>query len=109
MPLSTFLLINTHEIYTKTSLVHRFVVLTKILHKNHLTPGTSPVDRHSLNTVNRRHSPSVARYLTPDIDRFFSLTSIDIEPRDMFATLSLVHDERGDLHDQEGHLRNTTG
>ncbi|WZZ78326.1 hypothetical protein YC2023_098898 [Brassica napus] len=31
---------------------------------------------------------------------------IDTEPRDMVATLILVRDERGDLHDQEGHLRN---
>ncbi|KAF3553673.1 hypothetical protein F2Q69_00013629 [Brassica cretica] len=30
------------------------------------------------------------------------LTSIDTEPRDMVATLILVRDERGDLHDQEG-------
>ncbi|KAF2573713.1 hypothetical protein F2Q70_00004250 [Brassica cretica] len=27
----------------------------------------------------------------------------------MVATLILVHDERGDLHDQEGHLRNAVG
>ena len=27
----------------------------------------------------------------------------------MVATLILVRDERGDLHDQEGHLRNATG
>ncbi|KAF3582936.1 hypothetical protein DY000_02029547 [Brassica cretica] len=33
---------------------------------------------------------------------------IDTEPRDMVATLILVHDEKGDLHDQEGHLRNVT-
>ena len=37
MPLSTFLLINTHEMNRKTSLVHRSVVLTKILQKNPLT------------------------------------------------------------------------
>ncbi|KAL0678014.1 hypothetical protein Bca4012_005995 [Brassica carinata] len=33
-------------------------------------------------------------------------TSINTEPRDMVATLILVRDENGDLHDQEGHLRN---
>ncbi|KAF2539682.1 hypothetical protein F2Q70_00004284 [Brassica cretica] len=32
--------------------------------------------------------------------------SIDTEPRHMVATLILVRDEKGDLHDQEGHLRN---
>ncbi|KAF3597249.1 hypothetical protein DY000_02022496 [Brassica cretica] len=38
-----------------------------------------------------------------------SQTSIDNEPRDMVATLILVRDERGDLHDQGGHLRNAAG
>ncbi|KAF3511177.1 hypothetical protein F2Q69_00008798 [Brassica cretica] len=33
-------------------------------------------------------------------------TSTDTEPRDMVATLILVRDDRGNLHDQEGHLRN---
>ncbi|KAF2532789.1 hypothetical protein F2Q70_00029373 [Brassica cretica] len=33
-------------------------------------------------------------------------TSIDTEPRDMVTTLILVRDERGDVYDQEGHLRN---
>ncbi|KAF3493304.1 hypothetical protein DY000_02052901 [Brassica cretica] len=36
-------------------------------------------------------------------------TSIDTEPRAMVATLILVRDERGDLYDKEGHLRNATG
>ncbi|KAF2547117.1 hypothetical protein F2Q70_00020977 [Brassica cretica] len=36
-------------------------------------------------------------------------TSIDTEPRDMVATLILVRDEKGDLHDHEGHLRNAPG
>ena len=36
-------------------------------------------------------------------------TSIDTRPRDMVATLILVPDENGDLHDQEGHLRNAAG
>ncbi|KAF3585044.1 hypothetical protein F2Q69_00030313 [Brassica cretica] len=36
-------------------------------------------------------------------------TSIDTEPRDMVATLILVRDEKGDLHDKEGHLRNAAG
>ncbi|KAF3564449.1 hypothetical protein DY000_02016235 [Brassica cretica] len=35
--------------------------------------------------------------------------SIDTEPRHMVATLILVRDEKGDLHDQEGHLRNAAG
>ncbi|KAF3509306.1 hypothetical protein F2Q69_00005995 [Brassica cretica] len=35
--------------------------------------------------------------------------SINTEPRDMVATLILVRDENGDLHDQDGHLRNAEG
>ncbi|KAF2555481.1 hypothetical protein F2Q68_00016475 [Brassica cretica] len=38
-----------------------------------------------------------------------SWTSIDIEPRAMVAPLILVRDNNGELHDQEGHLRNATG
>ncbi|KAF2590177.1 hypothetical protein F2Q70_00038646 [Brassica cretica] len=37
-----------------------------------------------------------------------SRTSIDDKPRNMVATLVLVRDENGDLHDQENHLRNAT-
>ncbi|WZZ64875.1 hypothetical protein YC2023_076245 [Brassica napus] len=33
-------------------------------------------------------------------------TSIDTKPQDMVATLILVRDDNGDLHDQEGHQRN---
>ncbi|KAF3515344.1 hypothetical protein F2Q69_00006673 [Brassica cretica] len=33
-------------------------------------------------------------------------TSIDTKPRDMVATLILVRDDKGDMHDHEGHLRN---
>ena len=36
-------------------------------------------------------------------------TLIDICSRDMVETLFLVRDENGDLHDQEGHLRNAPG
>ncbi|KAF3542375.1 hypothetical protein DY000_02008271 [Brassica cretica] len=38
-----------------------------------------------------------------------SQTSIDTELRDMVATLILVRDNNGDLHDQEGLLRNAAG
>ncbi|KAF3527632.1 hypothetical protein DY000_02039562 [Brassica cretica] len=33
-------------------------------------------------------------------------TSIDTKTRDMVATLILVREEKGDIRDQEGHLRN---
>ncbi|KAF3549912.1 hypothetical protein DY000_02007656 [Brassica cretica] len=35
-----------------------------------------------------------------------SRISIDTDPRDMVVPLILVRDNNGDLHDQEGHLRN---
>ncbi|KAF3510749.1 hypothetical protein F2Q69_00006921 [Brassica cretica] len=38
-----------------------------------------------------------------------SRISIDTDPRDMVAPLILVRDNNGDLHDQEGHLRNAAG
>ncbi|KAF2557345.1 hypothetical protein F2Q68_00016152 [Brassica cretica] len=38
-----------------------------------------------------------------------SQTPIDTEPRDMVATLILVRDDNGDLHDQDGLLRNAAG
>ncbi|KAF3525903.1 hypothetical protein F2Q69_00047421 [Brassica cretica] len=36
-------------------------------------------------------------------------TLVDTKPRDMVATLILVRDEKGDMHDQEGHLHNAAG
>ncbi|KAF3567048.1 hypothetical protein DY000_02016126 [Brassica cretica] len=36
-------------------------------------------------------------------------TSIDTQPRDMVATLILVRDDNGDLHDQKVHLHNAAG
>ncbi|KAF2587358.1 hypothetical protein F2Q70_00035798 [Brassica cretica] len=62
-----------------------------------VNPDTDSVDRHSPTTVDRSYS-SVNRYLPSDIDRYFI-------PK-MVATLVLVRDENGDLHDHEGHLRN---
>ncbi|KAF3588734.1 hypothetical protein F2Q69_00030705 [Brassica cretica] len=80
-------------------------------------PDTSLVDRESLTTIDRRHSSSIDRHLPSDVDRHFHPTSIDTsvrtwidtEPRDMVASLILLRDEKGDLHDQEGHLRNAAG
>ncbi|KAF2587185.1 hypothetical protein F2Q70_00035924 [Brassica cretica] len=54
------------------------------------------------------HLPSTDIFHPTSIDTSVR-TSIDTEPRDMVATLILVRDERGDLHDQEGHLRNAAG
>ncbi|KAF3535955.1 hypothetical protein F2Q69_00021806 [Brassica cretica] len=69
-------------------------------------PDTSLVDRHS-------PPPSTEDTLLSSTDIFHPTsidtsvrTSIDTQPGDMVATLILVRDERGDLQDQEGHMRN---
>ena len=54
------------------------------------------------------HLPSTDIIHPTSIDTL-SQTSIDTEPRDMVATLILVRDDNGDLHDQDGHLRNAVG
>ncbi|KAF2615180.1 hypothetical protein F2Q70_00012931 [Brassica cretica] len=54
------------------------------------------------------HLPSTDIFHPTSIDTTI-LTSIDTEPRDMVTTLILVRDDRGSLHDQEGHLRNAAG
>ncbi|KAF3528243.1 hypothetical protein DY000_02039666 [Brassica cretica] len=51
------------------------------------------------------HLPSTDIFHPTSIDTSVR-RSIDTEPRDMVATLTLVRDDRGNLHDQEGHLRN---
>ncbi|KAF3568146.1 hypothetical protein DY000_02015495 [Brassica cretica] len=56
-------------------------------------------------STDTRSPPSTEDTHLPSTD-IIHLTSIDTEPRDMVATLILVRDERGDLHDQEGPLRN---
>ncbi|KAF3590820.1 hypothetical protein DY000_02022737 [Brassica cretica] len=70
-----------------------------------LVPST---DTHSPPSTEDTHLPSTDIFHPTSIDTSVR-TSIDTEPRDMFATLILVRDERGDLHDQEGHLRNPAG
>ncbi|KAF3579142.1 hypothetical protein DY000_02031474 [Brassica cretica] len=54
------------------------------------------------------HLPSTDIVHPTSIDTPFQ-TLIDTEPRDMVATFILVRDDNGDLHDQEGHLRNAAG
>ncbi|KAF3540639.1 hypothetical protein F2Q69_00021414 [Brassica cretica] len=76
-----------------------------------IDPDTSPINRYSLTTVDRRHSSSIDRHRPSDIIHPTSIdtpsqTSIDTEARDMVATLILVRDDNGDLHDLEGHMRN---
>ncbi|KAF3573865.1 hypothetical protein F2Q69_00058705 [Brassica cretica] len=56
-------------------------------------------------STDTRSPPSTEDTHLPSTD-IFHPTSIDTEPRDMVATLILVRDDRGNLHDQEGHLCN---
>ncbi|KAF3521336.1 hypothetical protein F2Q69_00047338 [Brassica cretica] len=68
----------------------------------------SSTDTHSPPSTEDTHLLSTNIFQPTSIDTSVR-TSIDTEPRDMVATLILVRDERGDLHDQEGHLGNATG
>ncbi|KAF2560231.1 hypothetical protein F2Q70_00017583 [Brassica cretica] len=65
-------------------------------------------DTRSTPLTKDTHLPSTDIFRPTSIDTSV-LASIDTEPRDMVATLILVRHERGDLHDQEGHLRNAAG
>ncbi|KAF3533531.1 hypothetical protein DY000_02040285 [Brassica cretica] len=67
-----------------------------------LVPST---DTRSLPSTEDTHLPSTDIVHPTSIDTP-SQTSNHTEPRDMDATLILVRDNNGDLHDQEGHLRN---
>ncbi|WZZ27675.1 hypothetical protein YC2023_011076 [Brassica napus] len=74
------------------------------------------IDNNTCSSTDTRSPPSTEDTHLPSTDIFHPTsidtsvtTSIDTEPRDMVATLILVHDERGGLHDQEGHLRNAAG
>ncbi|KAF2533249.1 hypothetical protein F2Q70_00029903 [Brassica cretica] len=66
------------------------------------TDSCSPlsIDKIDLSSTDNLHSTSID---TP------SRTSIDTEPRAMVAPLILVRDNKGDLHNQEGRLRNAAG
>ncbi|KAF3513134.1 hypothetical protein F2Q69_00005726 [Brassica cretica] len=80
------------------------------------TQALVPSTQALVPSTNTRSPPSTedTHFLSTDIFHPASIdtsvrTSIDSEPQDMVATLILVHDERGDLQDQEGHLRNAAG
>ena len=63
------------------------------------------VDCHFSTNVDRSYRPSTDSCELWPIDTSVR-TSIDTRSLDMVATLILVRAENGDLHDQEGHLRN---
>ena len=69
-----------------------------------------------VSSTETRSPPSTKDTLLPLTDIFHPTsidtsvrTWIDTEPRDMVASFILLRDEKGDLHDQEGHLRNAAG
>ncbi|KAF3529020.1 hypothetical protein DY000_02042029 [Brassica cretica] len=79
------------------------------------TPSPPSTDTRSPPSTDTRSPPSTEDTHLPSTDILHPTsidtsirTSIDTEPRDMVATLILVRDEKGDLYDQEGHLRNAT-
>ncbi|KAF3595588.1 hypothetical protein DY000_02025123 [Brassica cretica] len=88
---------------------------------------SSSIDINASSSINTRQPPSThtpilstdtrsppsteATLLLTDIFHLTSIdtlyqTSIDTEARDMVATLVLVRDQNGNMHDKEGHLRN---
>ncbi|KAF3527523.1 hypothetical protein DY000_02039713 [Brassica cretica] len=69
-----------------------------------LVPST---DTRSPQSTEDTQLPSTDIFHPTSIDTSVR-TSIDTEPQEMVATLILVRDEREDLYDQEGHLRNAT-
>ncbi|KAF3552625.1 hypothetical protein DY000_02007633 [Brassica cretica] len=74
------------------------------------TDARSPLstDTRSPLSTEDTHLPLTDIFHPTSIDTSI-LTSIDTEPRDMVATLILVRDDRGNLHDLEGHLCNAAG
>ncbi|KAF2561265.1 hypothetical protein F2Q70_00017044 [Brassica cretica] len=69
------------------------------------TPVSSTDTRFQLSTEDTLLSTDIFHPISIDLS---VRTSIDTEPRDMVVTLILVRDYKGDLYDQEGHLRNAT-
>ncbi|KAF3494631.1 hypothetical protein DY000_02054010 [Brassica cretica] len=68
------------------------------------TPVPS-TDSHSPLSIDNTNLSSTDTFHPTSID-IPSRTSIDTEPRAMVVPLILIRDNNGDLHDQEGHLRN---
>ncbi|KAF3568512.1 hypothetical protein DY000_02014406 [Brassica cretica] len=71
------------------------------------TPVAS-TDSRSPQSIDNTNLPSTDTLHPTSIDIPYR-TSSDTEPRAMVAPLILVRDNNGDLHDQEGHLRNAAG
>ncbi|KAF3587474.1 hypothetical protein F2Q69_00028776 [Brassica cretica] len=76
--------------------------------KDQVDEGDPSTDTRSPLSTEDTHLPSTDIFHPTSID-ISTRTSIDTEPRDMVATLILVRDYRGNLHDQKGHLRNAAG
>ena len=59
-------------------------------------------------SIDNNPNPSTDSCELPPVDTSTQI-SIHIRSRDMVVTLVLVRNENGDMHDQEGHLRNAAG
>ncbi|XP_048621676.1 uncharacterized protein LOC106446274 isoform X2 [Brassica napus] len=73
---------------------------------------TALIDNNACSSTDTRLPPSIETTLPltahthPTSIDTPPWTSIDTKPRNMVATLVLIQDATGNLHDQEGHLRN---
>ena len=83
----------------------------KINASSSISTRQPPLIQTPIQSTDTRSPPSTETTLSTDIFHLTSIdtssrTSIDTDLRDMVATLVLVLDENGDLHDQDGHLHN---
>ncbi|KAF2589015.1 hypothetical protein F2Q70_00038622 [Brassica cretica] len=73
---------------------------------------TASIENNTCSSTDTRPPPSTKTTLPstntshPTSINTSHRTSIDTVLRDMVATIVLIQDANGDLHDQEGHLRN---
>ena len=76
---------------------------------------TASIENNTCSSTDTRPQPSTKTTLPstntshPTSINTSHRTSIDTVLRDMVATIVLIQDANGDLHDQEGHLRNAAG
>ncbi|KAF3538288.1 hypothetical protein F2Q69_00022430 [Brassica cretica] len=81
-------------------------------HTIHKEIRTASIDNNTRSSIDTRHPPSTGTTLPstalthPTSINISHRTSIDTEPRDMVATIVLIQDATGNLHDQEDHQRN---
>ncbi|KAG5397304.1 hypothetical protein IGI04_019118 [Brassica rapa subsp. trilocularis] len=67
---------------------------------------TASIDNNIRTSTDTRLPPSTETTLPSTAHTHPTHFTSNIDPRDMVATIVLIHDATGNLHDQEGHLRN---